>query len=92
MSWPGAVEVHQFVFELLAGGLGNHVGQGQVVNLQLPNQVKLGTFSASEVALKQKVIILGQAFFNHLYLVLVIFWKREDEEETVSNVLLIDNP
>ena len=76
MSWPGAVEVHQFVLELLAGGLGDHVGQSQVVNLQLPNQVKLGTFGASEVALKQKVIIVGQAFFNGLYLVLVIFRKR----------------
>ena len=75
MSRPGAVEVHQFVLELLAGGLGDHVGQGQVVNLQLPNQVELGTFSASEVALKQKVGIVGQTFYMGLYLVFVIFWK-----------------
>ena len=59
MSRPGTVEVHQFVFELLAGGLGDHVGQGQVVNLQLSNQVKLRTLSASEVALKQKVRTVG---------------------------------
>ena len=54
MSRPGTVEVHQFVLELLPGGLGNHVGKGQVVNLQLPNQVELRTFSTSEVALRSK--------------------------------------
>ena len=37
MPWPGAVEVHQLVLELLAGGLGDHGSQGQVVNLQLTN-------------------------------------------------------
>lgn len=54
MPWPGAVEVHQLVFELLAGGLGDHGGQGQVVNLQLTNQVELWAFSASEIPLEQK--------------------------------------
>ena len=52
MSWPGAVEVHQLVLELLASGLGDQGGQGQVVNLLLAHQVELGTFSASEIALE----------------------------------------
>ena len=55
MSWPRAVEVDQFVLELLASGLSNHVGKGQVVNLKLSNQVELGTFSTAEVALRSKV-------------------------------------
>ena len=45
------MKVHQLVLELLAGGLGDHVGQGEVVHLQLPNQVKLGALGAPEISL-----------------------------------------
>ena len=51
VAGPGAVKVHQLVLELLAGGLGDHVGQGEVVHLQLPNQVKLGALGAPEISL-----------------------------------------
>ena len=77
MSWPGAVEVHQLVLELLASGLGYQGGQGQVVNLLLTHQVELRTLGTTKIALEysQTEINIQQCIFvlNTCHLVFVIF-------------------
>ena len=77
MSWSGAVEVHQLVLELLASGLGYQVGQGQVVNLLLAHQVKLGTFGTSEITLEYSETEINTQcsifVLNACHLVFIIF-------------------
>ena len=58
VSGPRAVEVDHGVVEGAAHGLGDHLGQLEVVDLLGPHQVELGTRGAAELSLV--LVLLGQ--------------------------------
>ena len=58
MSWSGAVEVHQFILEILTHRLCNHVGQLEIIKLILSYKIKLGTLGSTKVSFM--FVILGQ--------------------------------
>ena len=58
MPRSGAVEINQFVLQLLPHRVRYDVGQGQVVNLLLPDKVELRTLCSSKVPFM--LVIFGQ--------------------------------
>ena len=51
MAWSGAVEINKFVLQFLPDRLCYQLGQLEVVNLLLPDNIELGTLGAPEVPL-----------------------------------------